>query len=186
MAAEDEAERLAAEVSECLRQHGIDAVLTGGTVISIYSDNAFRSHDLDFITAAGRAQLDAALATIGFLRGGGRHYIRADTAFIVEFPSGPLMVGRQLVQEVAEHETAQGRIRLLTPTDAVKDRLAAFFHWSDRQSLEQALAVVERQPINWADLDRWAKQEAADERYAVFQTRAKSLRSNAPDQPRAL
>ena len=30
----------------------------------------------------------------------------------------------------------------LTPTDAVKDRLAAFFHWSDRQSLEQALATT--------------------------------------------
>ena len=28
---------------------------------------------------------------------------------------------------------------LLSPTDCVKDRLAAFYHWKDQQSLEPAI-----------------------------------------------
>jgi len=31
---------------------------------------------------------------------------------------------------------------LLTPTDCVKDRLAAYFFWNDLQSLGQAVMVV--------------------------------------------
>ena len=30
-------------------------------------------------------------------------------------------------------------LKLLSPTDCVKDRLAAYYHWNDRQSLEQAI-----------------------------------------------
>lgn len=45
-------EALAAVVCETLAHHGIHAVLTGGAVVSIYTDNEFQSHDLDFISAA--------------------------------------------------------------------------------------------------------------------------------------
>ena len=47
------------------------------------------------------------------------------------------MIGDQRIEKVTQRKTAAGKLRLLSPTDRVKDRLAAFFHWNDRQSLEQ-------------------------------------------------
>ncbi|MDI6740798.1 MAG: hypothetical protein QME74_10605 [Candidatus Edwardsbacteria bacterium] len=41
-----------------------------------------------------------------------------------------------------------GRLHLLSPTDCVKDRLAAYFHWNDRQSLEQAGLVADNRKID--------------------------------------
>ena len=66
-----------------------------------------------------------------------------------------------------------GVIRLLTPTDAVKDRLSAFFYWSDRQSLAQALAIARRQPVDLQDIERWALAEPmpAAERFGIFRNR---------------
>jgi hypothetical protein len=169
----DPIESIAARVSETLATQGINAVLSGGSVVSIYSANEFQSHDLDFITSALKTELDEALRKIGFTRGSDRHYTHPQTDFIVEFPSGPLMVGEEAVHRHAELKTPHGVIRLLTPTDAVKDRLAAFFHWSDRQSLEQALAICRHQVVDLADLARWAKREPAPaaERYLVFRHR---------------
>jgi hypothetical protein len=48
-----------------------------------------------------------------------------------------------------------------------------FFHWSDRQSLEQALAIARHQPVKLGEVARWAKREPdpAAERYQVFAQR---------------
>ena len=42
-------EELATYVAEQLRRRGIDAVLTGGSCVTIYSRNRYASYDLDFI-----------------------------------------------------------------------------------------------------------------------------------------
>lgn len=144
------------------------AVLTGGAVVSIYTANEFQSHDLDFITGAGRREIDRAMEAIGFRRAKGRHYDHPETLFIVEVPTGPLMAGATPIEQHAERHTAVGIIRLLTPTDAVKDRLAGFLHWSDRQNLEQALALCRCQPVNLADIESWARNEAQPDRLRVF------------------
>lgn len=90
-------EALAALICEALALHGIHAVLTGGAVVTVYTDNEFQSHDLDFISAAGRQALDVAMTSLGFSRGTGRHYAHPAAEFIVEFPSGPSMVGAEPV-----------------------------------------------------------------------------------------
>jgi len=40
---------IAAYVAGHLRQGGINVVLTGGSCVSIYTDNRYLSYDLDFI-----------------------------------------------------------------------------------------------------------------------------------------
>jgi hypothetical protein len=42
-------EELAALVCSTLERHGVSVVLSGGSVVSIYSNNAYQSNDLDFI-----------------------------------------------------------------------------------------------------------------------------------------
>jgi formylglycine-generating enzyme required for sulfatase activity len=55
------ARRLAALMCSTLERHGVRVVLSGGSVVSIYSDNAYQSYDLDFIQT-GRARGAAATA----------------------------------------------------------------------------------------------------------------------------
>ena len=53
---------LAVLVSQTLEEAGITATLVGGAAVSIHSDNEYKSMDLDFVTAAMRDSLVAALA----------------------------------------------------------------------------------------------------------------------------
>jgi len=64
-------------------------------------------------------------------------------------------------------------LKLLTPTDCVKDRLAAFFHWNDYQSLEQALMVAKKQPVNLNEIKRWSIKERMEGKYAEFSSALK-------------
>jgi hypothetical protein len=160
-------EELAAIVSDSLTAAGITAVLCGGAVVSIYSHNAYQSYDLDFVTSEGLRRIETVMTGLGFTRGKGRHFTHPAIRYTVEFPAGPVMIGDAPVSEVAEYATAAGTVRLLTPTDAVKDRLAAFLHWNDRQGVEQALQIMRRQAVDFPSVDRWALAEPgqAPERY---------------------
>ena len=52
-----------------------------------------------------------------------------------------------------------GVLNLLSPTDCVKDRLAAYYHWNDLQCLEQALTVTEHREIDFNEVRRWSSLE---------------------------
>jgi hypothetical protein len=101
--------------------------------------------DLDFVTAAMRDSLVAALAPLGFeLSQDKRHFDHPNTNYYVEFPPSPYELGNRTVQyeEIPRLETVWGPLRFITPTLCVMDRLAAFWHWKDRQSWDQAVMVV--------------------------------------------
>jgi len=59
-------------------------------------------------------------------------------------------------------QTDFGPLRVVTPTQSIMDRLAAYVHWSDRQALDQAIMVARRQRIDWSALEAWARREAGD------------------------
>jgi len=46
-------QELAVIISTALERAGITATLSGGAAVSIYSDNAYLSADLDFVRAIG-------------------------------------------------------------------------------------------------------------------------------------
>lgn len=64
-------QELAAIISQTLERAGIIATLSGGSAVSIYSDNRYQSHDLDFVTSADPGRLGPVVATIGFVRSAG-------------------------------------------------------------------------------------------------------------------
>lgn len=66
--------------------------------------------------------------------------------------------------------------RILSATDCVKDRLAAYYHWNDPQSLEQALLVAKRQKIDLREVKRWSKVEGHSEKYNEFVKRLRVSR----------
>lgn len=138
--------------------------------MSIHSTSAYVSHDLDFVQPGLARRPDAAMVELGF-RKEGRHWLHPETAYLVEFPPGPVQVGEETVTEFAEIPTAHGVLRILAPTECVMDRLAGFYHWNDAQCLEQALAVARRHPIDVARIERWSPGEAAAVKFEEFAAR---------------
>ena len=127
---------------------------------AIWSNGAYESRDLDFVEQGlvPRRDIRRVLTALGFTEAN-RYFTHPDSAFIVEFPSGPLAVGDEPVRDVTEKSLPTGTLRLLTPTDCVKDRLAAWFHWNDRQALEQARLVATAQHIELEEIKRWSRKE---------------------------
>lgn len=123
---------LAAYICTHLSKNDIHCVLSGGACVSIYTDNRYESLDLDFIEnmASKRKKIVSVLSKIGFMEEN-RYFIHPDTKYFIEFPAGPLAIGKEPVREPNIITFETGELRLLSPTDSVKDRLAAFYHWND-------------------------------------------------------
>jgi hypothetical protein len=89
-------------------------------------------------------------------------------SFLIDFVNPPIAIGSEPIRYFETLKTPAGSLKLLTPTDCVKDRLSSFFHWNDEQALEQALLVANDHPIDLNDIKRWAKVEDHDEKMKVF------------------
>ena len=160
---------LAIFICDHLSSQGIETVLSGGACVSIYTKNQFLSYDPDFVLldSSHKKRIREVLAQIGF-HPEGRHFLHSDTPFIVEFLSPPLSVGEEPVKKIKTIEESKRRLKLLSPTDCVKDRLAAFYHWNDRPSLEQAVMVSQAQSVDFKEIKRWSIQEGMVDKYSTF------------------
>jgi hypothetical protein len=158
---------LALMVSAELRNCNIDAVLVGGACVSIYSRNKYLSMDLDYISPATIKELTPVMKKLGFHQGSGRHFERPGCRFFIEFPPGPIAIGTEM--PIKEFKTIQ-KLVLLTPTDCVKDRLSAYYHWNDPQSLDQALKVAQAQPIDLKKIAKWSENEKAMVKFHRFKS----------------
>jgi hypothetical protein len=181
-------EELAQYTYAGLKQAGIDVTLSGGACVSIYTHNAYQSYDLDFIRQLhdGIEKVAQAMETLGFTRHG-RHFEHPDSAFFVEFPPPPLSVGNEpphaIVENVLKTRLGTLPVKMLSPTDCVKDRLCGYFYWNDLQSLEQALMVARDNPVDKSELKRWAAQERMLERYAVFEEKLHKAKAKKDRKP---
>ena len=151
---------LAAFIQSRLREKRIDVVLSGGAAVSLYSDNKYVSLDLDLVNPyfAKRRAIRETMQEIGFHEEG-RHFTHPDTQFFVEFPPGPLAVGVEPVKQVNEITFSTGMLRIISPTDCMKDRLACYYHWDDLQCLEQAVLVAQSNRIDLQEIERWSDAE---------------------------
>lgn len=163
--------QLAGVVTTQLSKHGIDAVLVGGAVVTIYSERRYLSYDLDMATDADLRHIRPAMKELGFVQKTGRHFEHPTCRFFVEFVAPPIGVGADPIRRFSTLKTKSGMIRLLTPTDSVRDRLAAYFHWNDQPSLKQAILVAKRHRIHWKVVREWSKREGHLEKYEQFRKR---------------
>jgi hypothetical protein len=160
---------LAAYVQSHLQEKGITVVLSGGACVSIYTANKYISADIDLIDvySVARNKIKTAMEEIGFNEKN-RYFVHPDTKHIVEFPPGPLSVGEESVTQIREIKLATGILRVISPTDCVKDRLAAYYFWNDQQCLAQALLVAKHNRINLADIKRWSQASGNNKGFGTF------------------
>ena len=165
---------LAGFVSSHFRKHNIDAVLSGGACVCVYSENRYVSYDLDYVTFATIGEVKAVLSRLGYEKGRGRHFEHPECSFVIDLLPGPVSIGSECpIARFSTIKTKWGPVRLLRSTDCVKDRLAAYFHWNDPQALEQAVLVAKSRKIDLQEVKKWAMNEGAREKYRVFAAQVK-------------
>lgn len=160
---------VAACVADALARAGIKAVLTGGACATLYSEGQYQSFDLDFILQSGATarNLDDAMRVIGFRRVGNQ-YEHPRTRFLVEFPSGPLGIGGDLDIKPVTCRIGTVGVKALSATDSCRDRLAAFYHWNDRQSLATAVEIARRIEVDIEGIRSWSKREGEMDKFQAF------------------
>ena len=97
-----------------------------------------------------------------------RYFVHPDTKYFVEFPVGPLAVGSEQPIEISVLEYETGKLMALSSTDCVKDRLAAYYHWNDKECLEQALLVANSSEVDFSEIERWSRNEGCEDNFAHF------------------
>jgi hypothetical protein len=168
---------LGAIVCEALKANGLDAFLSGGAVVSIYTDNRYESFDLDFVSLSDRSKIKAVMLSLGFTQDKSRLFIHPESRYFVEFPGAAVQIGESLISRFNELRFSTGVLKLLTPTDCIKDRLAAFYHWNDRQGLDQAVWVALAQKADLEDVRAWSKIEGALAKFEEFERQLAAERS---------
>ncbi len=164
-------EELAAYVCDALEKEGIETVLSGGCCVELYSKGRYTSDDIDLIDRfnGGHRRIKEIMQTLGFeeykMK---RYFVHPDTSLFIEFPRGPLGVGDAPVKEVSSRKTETGTLKLLTPTDCIKDRLAAYYHWDDMQSLDQALWVALENDFDLISIEQWSMKENMEIKFGKF------------------
>lgn len=143
-------------------------------MVAFYSEGQYVSKDLDFVNMyfATRKKIRAAMEEIEFLEDG-RHFVHPETKLFIEFPPGPLSVGNQIVSDCIMVSSQSGSVRILTPADCVKDRLAAFYYWNDHQCLIQAQMVCKNQNVDIGEIEDWSKKEGKTALFLEIKSRLK-------------
>lgn len=158
----------AARVVKQLNLHNITCVLVGGSCVSIYTNEKHESDDLDFISPYSQNAIAKALEEIGFQKDG-RYFINNNSKFYVEFPSGPLSIGNRISIKAEGIKKIDGvTIHMLSPTQSVMDRLAAWYYWHDRRALLQAIDIAADNEVNLHEVEKWSKEEGKGDLYQQF------------------
>ena len=169
---------LGAIVCQALADAGIDCFLSGGAVVSIYSRNRYESYDLDFVSFGDRKKIKRIMEELGFFQDKSRLFRHPNSVYMVEFPGTAVQIGDEPIHEFAERRVNGKTLKLLTPTDCVKDRLAAYIHWGDRQGLEQAALVVSEHPCLLKAIEEFCSREGRAKAYVEFVSRLTEMKRN--------
>ena len=154
-------------VCTALERSGETAVLCGGSAAAYYVPDRYQSLDVDFVLHAGRARIvvDRALAALGYERATD-FYRHPALPYTIEFPIGPLSVGRERITAWRTDRRGDALLHVLEPLDVVRDRFLHYWAWGDRSALEVALGVAHARA---ADLDleafrAWTGRESLADR----------------------
>ncbi|HEX5274624.1 MAG TPA: hypothetical protein VFW34_05050 [Candidatus Rubrimentiphilum sp.] len=149
---------LAATVASHLKRHGIDVVVVGGSAITAHVPDVYTSMDIDFAVTTGidRRKISRALRDLGFHEQG-RVYASPSTIYVLDFVADVPHIDQHAITEYVELQTAAGTFRVYRLEDAIADRVAAFIHWSDSESL----GVAERTVKASKERTSWNRIESA-------------------------
>lgn len=149
---------IAAQASANLERAGIKVAVVGGSAVTAYAPEVYTSKDIDFaaINGTNRRLFGSAVAELGF-RPDGRDFVHPETPYTLDLVADTPYVDQRPITEFATLTTRFGPVRVYKFEDALADRVAAFLHWGDSQSLD----VAERALKARADVTEWRRVRAS-------------------------
>ncbi len=152
-----------------LAKNGVDVILVGGAVVSIYTEGAYESGDLDFVlNDFSRIKLNSVLSRLGFVQKS-RHYIHPECRHLyLEFATFPAGIGNDTSIVPEEVPWNGQKLKIYSPTDSVRDRLASYIHFKALDCLDQAVMIAQRHPINFEKVRKWCAQEGHPKAFEDF------------------
>ncbi len=152
-----------------LQKNNIEAVLVGGGVATIYSQGKYMSGDIDFVMGWGNthSQIKTPLESIGFTREG-TIYRHPSTTFSLDFSNPPVDIGDNNDPEIVEQEFNGQSIKILSPSECIKDRLNKFTHWNDESAMQAAVAVAKSVPYSITKVEQFCKVNKMETAFSEF------------------
>jgi hypothetical protein len=97
-------------------------------------------------------------------------FVHPINQFTVDFPKGPIGIGPEIISDWDTIYRKKELLHIVTPTDAVRDRLAKYYFWNDSSALEAAKAVFRRQRsrVDLKEVRRWSEVEGETAKFEDF------------------
>lgn len=164
-------QQLAAYIAQQLKLKGIDVVIVGGLAVEFYTHNKYLTTDIDMIDITYQTRLlNQAMQKLGFTKQG-KNFTNPTTVYFIEFPTGPIEVSGEIIEQTTEIDTAYGKVPIIKLLDLIKDRLAAYLHWDDVPSLFQALCMMLTHGIKPTAIKSFYIEQSDNDRFKIFTQR---------------
>lgn len=162
-------ESLWKHIASYLESKNYGVTLVGGGVATIYSKGKYASGDLDFVLDSlfTHKEFKKAMADLGF-ENKTRVYSRSDCPFTIDVSTPPIEIGEDGTPEIATQFFAGQTIKILSPTECIKDRLNKAFQWKDDQAYQAALAVAKECNFNISKLEKFCIENKMQEIFDEF------------------
>lgn len=159
----------AAIICEYLHEQGFDPVLTGRACAAIYSNATADPAVLDFVVRDFTIEeMRDALKDLGFTNTGHRTFANKTFTSELFLVPHPVVVGDDVVRDLHIMRTHKGDLRMLTPTDCVRQRLSMYYRWNEDGALEDAVRVAKRHEVDLELIRRWSDWEWASDKFEYF------------------
>jgi hypothetical protein len=167
----------AAAVFKRLSANGHDPILSGQSCAAIYGGAGIKTSSIEFaIREFSVGPVSKLMAELGFALKESRTFACDVSPFEVTLIAAPLMIGDDSVSGSRTIKTQAGPLKLVTPTDCVRQRLSMFYRWGDRAALSDAVQVAKRQAVDMELVARWSEWEWATDRFQEFVKALKEAR----------
>lgn len=145
--------KVAAVISEALKEIGIDPILVGGSAVAFYTEGKYTTHDIDMISPSGK-DIEEVMGRLGFSKFG-KDYSNKQLKIYVEFPSDALGP----TEKVNIIKVGTSRLKIISIEDLIVDRLCAFKYWGSTVDGVNALIMLELGIAKKARVEDRAREE---------------------------
>jgi hypothetical protein len=164
-----DAKLAAAAVCQALTDSGFDPVLTGRACASVYANHSIKVEAMDFVVSEYIVdEIRSKMKSLGFACKVHRTFGSKECPFEVSFLPPPVVVGDAVVDELNTIKTSKGTLRLLNPTDCVRQRLSTYYRFGNRHALDDAVIVAKKFKVDMDLIERWSHWEWASDKFEVF------------------
>lgn len=157
-------------VATHLESNGIGVTLVGGAVATIYSKGKYESGDLDLVFGSlfqDRSEFEKVLNKIGIRKIDQRNFKHPDSPYSLEAKLPPIDIGHMAPEgekpEIQERDKNNVVIKLLSPTDCIKDRLYKADEWNDDEAFDAAIAVAKEVGFSESKLKEFCRLNKKEE-----------------------